>query len=193
MALTGLYHNIRAATDISENEWLHLESFLKRRPLKKKKNALDQGDVCRWIGFIEKGCMRSYSIDDKGVEHVVQLAVENYWISDLYSFATQTPGTLSIEALEETILHQLFYTDLETLYKQLPSVESYFRQLYQRAYIVSQQRLNATLSISAEQRYRELIEGNPSIAQRVPLLHIASYLGITPESLSRIRKMLLSK
>ncbi|MGL1887925.1 MAG: Crp/Fnr family transcriptional regulator [Reichenbachiella sp.] len=155
---------------------------------KKKKDVLRAGEVCHYIYFVKQGCLRSFSIDNKGVEHVSQLAFEQHWISDLYSFLTKTNSTLFIESLEETELLRLSSDALNRLYEKVPVLEKYFRMLFQSAYVAQTRRLNETLIQPADTRYQSLIQGHPDVNQRIPLIHIASYLGIMPESLSRIRK-----
>lgn len=151
-----------------------------------------EGDTSRYVYFVEKGALRSYTIDKEGNEHVVQLVVEGHWVADLCSFVSQSPGNINIEAIEDSEVLLLAYHDLELLYEQIPQMERFFRQLFQRAYVSLQQRLNAAQSDHAEDRYRQLIKEHPYIAARIPLIYIASYLGITPESLSRIRKQLFN-
>lgn len=150
-----------------------------------------EGDAASSIAFIVKGSMRAYHISETGIEQVTQLALENHWISDLYAFLKGTAATLNIEAMEETEYLQFYHSDMEQLYETMPKLERYFRILFQNAYVHTQQRLNASLSIPATERYRQLIGSNPEIAKRIPLNYIASYLGITPESLSRIRRKLM--
>jgi CRP-like cAMP-binding protein len=120
----------------------------------------------------------------------VQLVIEDHWVADLASFVTQTPGKIVIEAIEDSELLLLPHLELDCLLEQIPQLEKYFRHLYQRAYVSLQQRYNSTVSNTAEDRYRLLISEFPQIATRIPLIYIASYLGITPESLSRIRKQI---
>lgn len=185
---TNLIAHFTEKIRLSPAEQEQLSDCFKLRHVKKKTSIVQEGEVCRILIFVNKGGFRSYTIDEKGAEHVLQLVLENHWVSDLYSFITQKPGQVHIEALEDSEALVLSYNDLQALYVKLPVIESYFRQLYERAYVALQQRLNDTLSIPAEERYRELVANQPGIAQRVALIHIASYLGITPESLSRIRK-----
>lgn len=188
-----LFNNLNKHSTINEREFELIEKVLTKRFIKKRKDLLTEGDICKNLYFVEKGCLRSYTVDKEGIEHVVQLVIEEHWIGDLYSFITQTPGTINIEAIEDSEIWILPYQELEKLYDEIPALEKFFRKLFQRAYVAVQQRLNATKNTSAEERYRELIRQTPHIAQRVPLIYIASYLGITPESLSRIRKLMFSK
>lgn len=182
--------NIEEKVKISDQEFAQLDQFFKAQWVKKKKDLLRIGEVCKQIAFVNKGILRSYSIDDKGNEHVIQFALENYWIADLYSFLSQSPATLNIEALEDSQVFLISTQDLDRIYLSIPLMERFFRKLMERAYVAALQRVNSNLSQNAEERYLDLIQSHPSIIQRVPLVHIASYLGITPESLSRIRKKL---
>jgi CRP-like cAMP-binding protein len=185
-----LFNNFNKYARLTEEEFEEVEKLLIKRIVKKKRTLLAEGDVSRYIYFIEKGAMRSFTVNKDGVEHVVQLAIEDHWIGDLYSFVAQAPGNINIEAIEDTEVWLLPHHDLELLYEQVPALERYFRQLFQRAYVVLQQRFNLTLSHNADERYRVLIKDHPQIAARIPLIYIASFLGITPESLSRIRRQL---
>ncbi len=183
-----LIYYIQKWVDVTEaEEHLILEAF-EPIAVKKKKDLLIPGEVCRYVYFIISGALRSYHVDEKGVEHIVQLSLENSWISDLESFFSQKPANYYIESIEESSLLRISYERLETLYAQVPKLERYFRILFQKAYINALQRLNATMWDSAEERYNDMVRENCTILQRVPQTYIASYLGITPESLSRIRK-----
>jgi CRP-like cAMP-binding protein len=183
-----LYKSIQSKANISVQDFEIVEAALTPIFLRKKKIWLNEGEVCRQVAFVNSGCLRSYSVDTNGSEHVVQLAMPNHWVADLYSFLNQTPSTLYIEAIRDSDVLLLPHAKMEELYKQVPCLERYFRILFQNAYLSTQQRLNSTLSVSAEERYKNLIAVHPEILQKIPLGYIASYLGITPESLSRIRK-----
>lgn len=180
--------NLKSKIDISDSEFEIFSNVLKPKIVKKKKDLLRGGEVCKFSAFVNKGCLRSYFIDDKGVEHVAQIALENYWISDLHSLFTQQPGQLCIEAIEDTEVFLLYQADQERLYLDIPIIERFFRKMYAMAYVNTLERVNRSLSEPADVRYVNLIEKHPDLIQRVPLIHIASFLGITPESLSRIRK-----
>ncbi|MEL7123673.1 MAG: Crp/Fnr family transcriptional regulator [Bacteroidota bacterium] len=185
-----LRKNLAQKINLTDDEFEIITSFFKSKFIKKKKDFLREGEVCHHLAFVTKGAIRSYSIDMKGIEHVVQIALENYWISDLYSFLNFTPSELTIEAIEDTEVLLISYFDLDRMYLEVPIIERFFRKLFERAYSVTLQRLNADHSEPADVRYRNLIESHPDLIQRVPLMHIASYLGITPETLSRIRRNL---
>ena len=185
--------NLEAQVDISDEEFEIFCSVLRPQTLKKKKDLLRYGEVCRFSTFINKGCLRSYSVDNKGNEHVIQIALESYWIADLYSVLTEKPSQLFIEALEDSELLLLYQEDLEVLYKKIPIVERYFRKMFSMAYVATLEWLNHSLSEPADVRYTNLTKKHPDLIHRVPLLHIASFLGITPERLSGIRKQQTQK
>ncbi len=183
-----LIYYIKKWVNITEEEENTVLSAFEPTLIKKKKDLLVPGEVCKYIYFITNGCMRSYFVDAKGVEHIYQIRLDNNWITDLESFFSQRPSKYYIEALEDTRLLRLSFDGLENLYNEVPGLERYFRILFQKAYINALERLNATMWESAVERYNDLLNEHKDIFQRVPLVYIASYLGITPESLSRIRK-----
>ncbi|WGQ10775.1 hypothetical protein QG516_03790 [Pedobacter gandavensis] len=150
-----------------------------------------RGNVDRWIseGLICPTTRNGkiFTIDPSANEHIMQFAFEGHWVSDLSSFITQTPGEIVIEAIEDSEVLLLPHHELELLFVRIPALEKFFRHLYQMAYVALQKRVNIRDSTTAKERYKELIAKHPNIAKRVPLLYIASYLGNTPESLSRVR------
>lgn len=174
--------------DLTEEDEVIIKSAFEHASVKKKKDLLVPGEVCNYLYFITKGCLRSFYIDSKGVEHIYQIRMDNNWISDLESFFSQSPSKYNIEALEDSQLLRISHSRMEQLLIEIPRLERYFRILFQKAYINALNRLNATMWETAMDRYHEMLKENPAIFQRVPLIHIASYLGITPESLSRIRR-----
>jgi CRP-like cAMP-binding protein len=188
-----LKSHIAKYVQLTEEEFERATRLFIPKKIRKRGFLLQEGDVCKHIAFVTKGCLRSYSVDEKGVEHVLQFAVEEWWISDLYSFLTGEPATSYIDALEDSELLLIDNPSFEKLQTELPKFERFFRLLLQNAYIATQRRINASLSLSAEKRYLELIGSCPTISQRVPQRHIASFLGVTPEALSRIRKRLFDK
>ncbi|MDB5125598.1 MAG: hypothetical protein JWP94_3727 [Mucilaginibacter sp.] len=192
MISTLFFANFNKYARITEEDFKLIEKVISRRFVKKRKPLLMEGDISRYVYFVEKGALRSYTIDNEGTEHVVQLAIEGHWVADLYSFVTQSPGSINIEAIEDSEVLLLPHHELEQLFEQIPQLERFFRYLYQQAYLNLQLRYNSAQSNSAEDRYLSLINEHPEIVARIPLIYIASYLGITPESLSRIRKQLFN-
>jgi len=183
-----LRKNIEEKIEISDNDFLKVVQNIRKSTLKRKKDLLRKGDHCDFIAFVDKGCLRSYSIDERDSEHVVQIALENNWIADLRSFITGDPASLYIEALETSELFILSKQCVETLLQEVPILEKFFRVLYSNAYVATVDRIQHSISYSALERYEHLLKNHPEYLQRVPLIHIASYLGMTPENLSRIRK-----
>jgi len=169
------------------DEELIVSVFTPRR-IRKKQYFLQEGEVCMYTAFIVKGAMRQFSVDDKGAEHIVQLAIENWWAVDRESFTMLTPSIYTIEAWEDTEVLVSTMAELTNLIKQVPAVAEMVRQLDVKNSISTQKRLNASICFSAEKRYNEFMKTHPHFLQRFPLHMIASYLGITKETLSRIRK-----
>jgi CRP-like cAMP-binding protein len=171
----------------SDEEALIIATFQLKK-LRKKQYFLEEGNVCKYVGFIVKGAMRQYSVDDKGVEHIVQLYIEDYWASDRESAVMLTPSRYYIDAWEDTELLIATVADMLDLIEKIPSFGQMTRLMDQRSFIVSQRRLNSTISNTAEKRYEEFADNHPQFIQRFPQHLIASFLGITKETLSRIRK-----
>jgi CRP-like cAMP-binding protein len=165
-----------------------LKDYFRVKQLKKKQFLQHQGDVTYYETFVTKGCLRTYYLDQQGQEHIVQFALESWWIGDLYSFLTQHPSRYTIQALEDCELLQIDKNSLEELYQEVPKLERFFRIIIQNAFIASTNRVLSSMSQPAEERYLEFIGKYPDIEQRVPQYHVAAYLGVTAEFLSRIRK-----
>jgi CRP-like cAMP-binding protein len=157
------------------------------RLYRKKQYVLQDGDVCLQMNFVVRGCLRMYRIDDKGGTHILQFAAENNWISDLGSFYSEKPSELTIDALEDTMVLRIGHDDLISLYLQAPKFHRIFRVLIENSYISLQKRMLLTISSTAEDRYQYFIDSYPHLVNRLPQIQIASFLGITPEFLSRLR------
>lgn len=179
--------NISRFITLTPEEEQYFTSLLKLKKIKKKGYLLQEGDISRHQYFVNKGCLRTYTIDEKGLEHIIQFAIEDWWTGDMFSFLTQTPARFTIDALEDSELLCLEKNALEELYVKIPKFERFFRHLLQNAFIALQERIVANLSQPADERYCTFITKYPYMEKRLPLKQIASYLGITPESLSRIR------
>lgn len=179
--------HVAARTDLVDEEFPRCTTLMAPRRLRKGHTLSQAGEPCRYLAFVTSGCLRAYSVDEKGEEHVVQFAPEQWWITDMYSFLTGKPAEYIIEALEESDVLLIDAVAYEQVCATVPAFERYFRILLQNNYVATHRRLLATISLNAEERYLQLIADYPSIVQRVTQRHIASYLGITPEALSRIR------
>ncbi|MCO4294680.1 Crp/Fnr family transcriptional regulator [Solitalea sp. MAHUQ-68] len=163
-----------------------LEVFAFRK-VKKKENLLTEGQVCSYNYFVVKGCLRVYLITNTGLEQITQFGIENWWMTDFDSFENQTPSQFFIQAIEESEVIVIEKNSLESLYIEVPKIERYFRIILQKNFVAAQRRILWIHTISSEQRYRNFVELFPSFVQRIPQYMLASYLGITPEFLSKIR------
>lgn len=185
-----ILENISRHIDLTEEEAEYFVSLLRPRTFRRRDFLLKSGDVARYETFVTRGLLRAYTVDKSGYEHVVMFASEGWWISDLYSFLTQTPGSQNIDALEDSEVLQVEKQDLEKLYLEVPKFDRFFRILLQNAFVANQQRILASISQTAEEQYLAFVKKYPSLEQRVPQHQVASYLGITPETISRIRRNL---
>jgi len=182
-----LLNNLGKYNTLTQGEGEIIKSLFTYKKFRKRQYILQEGEIARHETFIRSGLTRTYEVDEKGQEHVVQFGPEDWWIGDLYSFLSETPGKYNIDCLEDTEVLQITKPNLELLYQQVPKMERHFRIIIQNAYIASTKRVASSLVKSAAERYNEFILKYPQIEQRVPNHQIASYLGITPQSLSRIR------
>ena len=173
------------ALDAAERNALKERSRLRR--LKKRGFLLQEGEVCKSYAFVVEGCLRMYELDAKGVEHNLQFARENEWIVDIGSFHAEKPSSLFIEALEPSTVVSIEHADLLYLYTEHPKFDRNFRVIIEDQFVELQQRMLRRNASSAEQRYAHFVHQHPALAARVPNVHIASYLGVTPEFLSRLR------
>ncbi|HSQ44466.1 MAG TPA: Crp/Fnr family transcriptional regulator [Ginsengibacter sp.] len=187
------YKKITELITISETEFNFCKTLFLPKKLRKRQYLLQEGDVCKYNTFVSKGLLRSYTIDNKGTEHILQFAFEGWWIADNYSFLTEKPSLFNIEALENCELLLITKPSMDLLLEKIPAFERYFRILIQNNLIATQKRLMGTLSETAEEKYTNLINNFPGCIQRVPQHMIASYLGITRETLSRIRSQIAAR
>lgn len=187
------FQALRNKVPITNEEMGVIKQYLTPKKLRRKQFLLQEGDVCKFIAFVERGALRSYSIDEKGVERIIQFALEGWTISDLYSFLTAEPAIYTIDALEDSELVLISKSAHEELLKTLPKYETWIRLQITGAYLAMQRRLTSIISLSLEERYASFTSVYPEIVQRVPQHMIASYMGLTPETLSRVRKKMTGK
>ena len=186
-----LTRSFLAKASFSEEDLQKCMNYFVPKKIRKRQYVLQEGDVCNKSIFIEKGALYSYTIDDKGTQHVIQFAFEGWWIGDLYSFLTSEPSKMNIEALEDSDVLTIERQDHFKLLSEVPKYETYYRILFQDAYVALQRRVSSTIGLTAEEKYQRLVNQYHSFINRVPLHLIASYLGVSPETLSRIRKQML--
>jgi len=183
-----LLENIkRRDVHLSPDEIGVLQSLFTHKKFRKHQYILQEGEVSTHDNFIIKGLCRTYRVDEKGQEHILRFTPEEWWTGDLASFLSGKPSIYNVDCLEDTEVLRISSADLEKLFESVPKMNKYFRLLYQKSIISYNLRLASNLSKSASERYEEFIQRYPDILQRVPNHQIASYLGITPQSLSRIR------
>jgi CRP-like cAMP-binding protein len=182
-----LIKNITRHVELRDDEMAVIASSFTARKFRKRHYLLQEGELSRNEYFIVKGLTRTYKVDQKGQEHVVGFGPEDWWVGDLSSFLSGLPSYYNVDCLEDTEVLLINRPDLEMLYQKVPKMERYFRVLTQNALIAATSRVVGTLAKTAPERYALFIERYPQIEQRVPNHQIASYLGITPQSLSRIR------
>jgi CRP-like cAMP-binding protein len=189
-----LYQNIeKRGIVLSEEEQACIQALFTYRKFRKGQYILQQGDVSRHETFVLKGMTRTYETNEQGQEHVLFFGPEDWWVGDMYSFLKGTPSNYNIDCLEETEVLQITKPNLELLYEKVPQCNKYFRILLQQAFIANTQRIGATMTQSALQRYQEFQVKYPSIENRIPNHQVASFLGITPQSLSRVRRQITGK
>jgi CRP-like cAMP-binding protein len=184
--------SVLRAVPLTPGEIQYFNGLLKERHLEKREFVLRSGNICAYETYVTKGCLRIYYNDDKGVEHVVKFAVEDWWALDLQSFEMQTPAFYSIQALEDTTTFQISKADHDRLYEAIPKFEKFARLRYQNSYMLLQERMTQHLFSTAEERYTHFTNKYPGLELRISQKDIASYLGITPEFLSMLRRKRVS-
>lgn len=172
---------------LNEEEKVIVEKAFKERRVKRRQFILQEGDICRHHTFVVEGCFRMYLVDEKGKEHNLQFAVENWWIADIGSLYAEEPSRLYIEALENSIVLQLKKEDQVKCFDENIKFNQIFRMLTEKALVSAQRRILQNISSTAEERYRDFSERHPYFFNRISNVQIASYLGVTPEFLSTIR------
>lgn len=182
------FKKLNEKVSFTKEEEEEFKKYLIPKKLRKRQYILQEGDVSKYVCFVEKGMLRLYSVDEKGTEKIIQFAPEGWYVSDLYSFITGEASGLNIDALEDCELVLITKESMETLRKKFSKyLEFSFLQM-QSAYVALQCRLFDTINLSTEEKYKKMIDRYPDIVQRVPQHMVASYLGLTPETLSRTRK-----
>lgn len=185
-----LRRHIEDRISLTDEEFNICTKFFIPKKIRKRQFLLNEGEVCNHSSFVNSGCLRIYKIDSKGVEHIIQFAIADWWVTDMNSFLSGTPAQYNIDALEDSEILLLEKSAREDLLIACPKMERFFRLLIEANHIATYRRVADSLSASAEERYLKFIKTYPELYEQVPQHQIASYLGITPQSLSRIRKEL---
>jgi CRP-like cAMP-binding protein len=185
------YMECKIELSAEQSDWIRSLCIVKK--LRKHQYLLQEGDICKQHAFVTKGCLRSYSIDKDDVEHIVKFAVEHWWIADRDSLYSGEPAKLNIDAVEDSEAVLISKEDFDVICKQIPAFNDMVNNLLQSAYHASQNRILANISLSAFEKYEYFLERYPDLALRIPQGMIASYLGISPETLSRVRSQVMTK
>ncbi|MBF8247297.1 MAG: Crp/Fnr family transcriptional regulator [Bacteroidetes bacterium] len=188
-----LHSHIKKRIRLTQEEFNLCGQFFTPRNLKKRQFLLQEGDVCKYLAFVNSGCLREYTVDQKGEEHIIQFAIQDWWISDLNSFLSGATSTHNVDAMQDSEVLILEKEARDKMLEAVPKMERFFRLLLEANHVATHKRINASLSATAEERYLAFIKTYPALVEQVPQSQIASYLGITPQSLSRIRKELSQK
>jgi len=173
---------------LTEEEEAFVNEVFTERKIRRRQFILQEGDICKYNTFVVEGCFRMYAVDEKGKEHNLQFAIENWWIGDIDSFHSMQPSKLYIEALENSVILQIKKENQISLFVDYPKFNRIFRVLAENAMVSLQKRILQNISSTAEERYLDFVERYPHFFNRISNVQIASYLGVTPEFLSNIRK-----
>ena len=190
MILQPLIEHFKNYIPLNEEEKELFEDRVTQRNVKRRQMILQEGFICKHYSFVEKGCFRMYGVDAKGVEHNIQFAAENDWITDIGSFHREKPSKLFIEAIEPSVILQIEKQDLYFLYRSIPKLDRIFKVIVENKFVELQNHVLQNISSTAQERYLNFLEQYPQLALRLPNTQIASYIGITPEFLSKIRSEL---
>jgi CRP-like cAMP-binding protein len=180
--------NINRHISLDQEEIGYFTSLLEYKKLKKNECLLKEGQNCRTISYVHSGALRAFHCNKDGKESTIMFAVADWWITDMYCFINKKPAMMFIQAIEDSLIFELTKDNLDKLFLTVPKFEKFFRILMQNAYIREQLRVLQNLSLPAEERYRNFLDKYPQLVKQITQKQIASYLGITPEFLSTIRK-----
>jgi len=193
MSTNLIIDSITRHIHLSAEEKNHFITLLQPKVYKRRQFILEEGQICKNSIFVTQGCLRGFTVDQSGFEHVLNFAPAGWWIADMYSLLTQKPGILNIEPLEDTEVLLLSKVRQEKLYLEIPQFERFFRIITENSLVAYQQRLIDNLSLTAEERYHNFCKRYPTLINTLPKKHIASYIGVTPEFFSRMQHRMVKK
>jgi CRP/FNR family transcriptional regulator, anaerobic regulatory protein len=188
-----IIQNMEKIISLTDEEKELILSKIELNQYKAKTVILHAGEICKHSYFVKSGILRSFTINDNIVEHVLQFACEDWWIGDMYSLISQKPGNLFIEVNEDAEVALLSKENQEELYHEIPKLERFFRILTENSLVAHQERLMDNLSLTAEERFEKFCSKYPTLIQKVPQKQIASYIGVTPEFFSKMKAKMLRK
>ena len=188
MQTSPLIHYFNNIIHLDDEERAFVEKVFEARKVKRRQFILQEGDICKHNTFVVEGCLRMYLVDANAKEHNLQFAIENWWIGDISSFHAEEPSKLYIEAIENSVILQIKKQDQLKLFVDYPKFNRIFRVLAENAIVGLQKRTILNISSTAEERYLDFLKRYPQFFNRISNVQIASYLGVTPEFLSAIRK-----
>ena len=191
--MKSIIDNISLHIELSDKDKELILSKIEIQQYKAKSVLLNAGEICKYSYFVNSGILRSFNINDNIVEHVLQFACEGWWIGDMYSYISEKPGNLFIEVLEDAEVVIITKENQQQLYQEIPKLERFFRILAENSLVAHQERLMDNLSLTAEERFEKFCSKYPTLIQKVPQKHIASYIGVTPEFFSKMKARLLKK
>ena len=184
----NIIDHIRMFIDLNESDFEVFKKYIEIKQIKKKQSILLEGSVCKWLYFVERGCLKMSFTNKKGVEQITQFALEGWWLTDFKSFINQAPSDYKIQAIEESRIISIEGRNLDSLILELPKLEKYFRRMMQEMIAGAQLRSKLLYEMSKEEFYFHFSTQFPEFMMRVPQYKIASYLGLSPEYLSELRK-----
>jgi CRP-like cAMP-binding protein len=179
--------NISKHIQLAKDEEKIFLSFLKEKKIKRKQFILRENEICENSIFVTNGCLRGYTIDQNGFEHILQFAPPDWWIADMYSLISQKPGNLNIDAIEDTEVLLLSRKNQEKLFIGVPKFERFFRIITENSLVANRQRVLDNMSLTAQQRFAAFCHHYPTLIEHLPQKLIASYIGVTPEFLSKVK------
>jgi CRP-like cAMP-binding protein len=188
-----ILNNVAKHISLTASEKEYFSSLLEFKKIKAKQFLLRSGEICKHSSFVTVGCLRAFTVDKNGVEHILSFAPQEWWVGDMYSLLSQKPGNLNVEAMTDTEVIMLSKTDQEKLYEKVPKFERFFRIIIEKSLVAYQQRLIDNLSLTAQERYLKFCTTYPAIINTIPQKQVAAYIGVTPEFLSKLKAKYLKE